>query len=130
MAMPTPPPKPPSRGNSQQMTKSGEGGSGETRVAIPPQPRSREVHPAVTEFQNRYAQMWDDNEELRASNTRLINENEMLRRLDAEKTALVSSLRQTLEDSQRSTEERLSKQEHHFRERLAEAERAKERYLR
>jgi len=119
--MPNPPSKPPSRGNSQQVVP---------HDVAQQRARPREVHPAVTEFQNRYAQIWDENDRLVADNTRLTKENEVLRQLDAEKSALIDSLRKTAEETQRTTDARLVAQEAHFRDRVAEAERAKERYLR
>jgi hypothetical protein len=122
MAIPNPPTKPPTRGNSQQQVVPHE--------MLQQQARPREVHPAVTEFHNRYAKIWEDNDALRGENDRLTKENEVLRKLDAEKSALIESLRQGLVEAQRVTDQRMGTQETHFRERLAEAERAKERYLR
>jgi hypothetical protein len=88
------------------------------------------MHPAVQEAMGRYAAIWEENDELRVENGKLAKDNEVLRKLDQEKTALIASLRATLEEAQKTTDARLSKQEAHFRERLAEVERAKERYLR
>src|SRR5215467_9287203 len=127
MAIPNPPPRPPSRGNSQQQTG---GGAVIPHDVAQQQRRPREVHPAVTEFQNRYAQIWDENDRLREDNVRLSHENDVLRKLDVEKSGLIDSLRTALTEAQRTTDQRLGAQEAHFRERLAEAERAKERYLR
>src|SRR5215471_13243485 len=45
--------------------------------------RPREIHPAVTEFHNKYAQVWDENDRLIAENILLTKENEVLRQLDA-----------------------------------------------
>jgi len=119
--MPNPPPKPPSRGNSQQVVP---------HDVAQQRARPREIHPAVTEFHNKYAQVWDENDRLIAENIRLTKENEVLRQLDAEKSALIDSLRKTAEEAHRTTDARMAAQETHFRERVAEAERAKERYLR
>ena len=78
--MPNPPPKPPSRGNSQQVVP---------HDVAQQRARPREIHPAVTEFHNKYAQVWDENDRLIAENIRLTKENEVLRQLDAEKSALI-----------------------------------------
>ena len=119
MAMPTPPPKPPSRpGNSQQ------------QVIPHERSRSREMHPAVQEAMGRYAQIWEENDKLRDENARLAHENDVLRKLDIEKSGLIDSLRAGIAEGQKVTDQRLGTQETHYRERLAEAERAKERYLR
>jgi hypothetical protein len=100
----------------------------------PPAPqqaqRPRELHPAAAEAVARYNQVWEENDRLAAENAKLSGENEILRRVDAEKTALISDLRRTVEETQRGSDERLAKAESHFRARLAESERAKERYLR
>jgi hypothetical protein len=122
MAMPTPPPKPPSRGNSQQQVVPHE--------VAQQKARPREMHPAVQEAMGRYAAIWEENDELRVENGKFEKDNEVLRKLDQEKSALIVSLRSALEEAQKTTDARLSKQEAYFRERLAESERAKERYLR
>jgi regulator of replication initiation timing len=90
----------------------------------------RELHPAAAEAAARYSQVWEENDSLRAENDRLRNELDVSRNLDVEKTALLSDLRQTLADSQARNDDRMYKIEAHFRERLAESERNKERYLR
>jgi hypothetical protein len=90
----------------------------------------RELHPAAAEAAARYSQVWEENDSLRAENNRLRNELDVARNLDVEKTALLSDLRQTLADSQARNDDRMYKIEAHFRERLAESERNKERYLR
>jgi hypothetical protein len=121
MAIPNPPVKPPSRGNSQSVVPH------ETaqQSASP-----RKMHPAVAETMSRYAEVWDENDRLHNANVQLIKDNEVLQRLDQEKSALIVDLRHTLEETQKASDERLHKAEAHHRERLAEAERAKERYLR
>jgi predicted translin family RNA/ssDNA-binding protein len=88
------------------------------------------MHPAVAETMSRYAEVWDENDKLRDENVQLVKDNEVLQRLDQEKSTLIIDLRRTLEETQRTSDDRLHKAEVHFRERLAEAERAKERYLR
>jgi hypothetical protein len=88
------------------------------------------MHPAVAETMSRYAEVWDENDRLRDANIQLIKDNEVLQRLDQEKSALIKDLRHTLEETQKTSDERLHKAEVHHRERLTEAERAKERYLR
>jgi DNA-binding ferritin-like protein len=92
--------------------------------------RHRELHPAAAEAVARYSAVWDENEKLIAETTKLRSDNEMLHRVDAEKTALISDLRRCLEDSARAADERVARVELHLRERLADAERSKERYLR
>jgi hypothetical protein len=94
------------------------------------QSRSRELHPAAAEAMARYTAVWEENDRLHEHNAKLAKENEVLRKVDAEKTALISDLRRTLEESQRSSDIRVNNVETHYRERLAEAERSKERYLR
>ena len=54
----------------------------------------------------------------------------MLRRVDAEKTAIIADLRRNFEASVRASDDRIAMAEAHFRERLAESERNKEIYLR
>jgi hypothetical protein len=113
---------------------------GNSQPPQPPQPahhdrtqqaqRPRELHPAAAEAVARYNQVWEENDRLAAESAKLTGENEILRRVDAEKTALISDLRRTVEETQRGSDERLAKAENHFRQRLAESERAKERYLR
>jgi hypothetical protein len=88
------------------------------------------MHPAVAEAMGRYAAIWEENDELRAENGKLQQENEVLRKLDKEKSAIIDSLRAGIAEAQKVADQRLSGQEIHYRERLAEAERAKERYLR
>jgi len=88
------------------------------------------MHPAVQEAMGRYAAIWEENDELRTENGKLQKENEVLRSLDKEKSDLIASLRKTAEDAQTAFDARLNQAESHLRERLAEAERAKERYLR
>ena len=122
MAIPNPPMKPPARGNSQQQVIPHDAAQQRTR--------SREMHPAVQEAMGRYAAIWEENDEFRSENGKLQKENEVLRKLDAEKSALIESLRAAILESQKTTDARLSAQETHYRERLAEIERAKERYLR
>jgi len=133
MAIPNPPPKPPVRGNSQSMTGGGSTLVG-TKViphdAVQQRDRPREMHPAVQEAMGRYAAIWEENDELRTENGKLQKENDVLRKLDQEKSALIDSLRAGIAEAQKVTDQRLSTQETHYRERLAEAERAKERYLR
>ena len=67
---------------------------------------------------------------LREENAKLQRENEMLRRVDAEKTAIIADLRRNFEASVRASDDRIAMAEAHFRERLAESERNKEIYLR
>ena len=122
MPMPTPPSKPVPRGNSQQQVVPHE--------MVQQRARPREMHPAVAETLSRYAEVWEENDKLREENSRLQKDNEVLQKLDQEKTALIVDLRKTLDQTQKTSDERLHKAEVHFRERLAEAERAKERYLR
>ena len=92
--------------------------------------RPRELHPAAAEAVARYSAVWDENEKLTAAITKLQNDNEILRRVDAEKTALISDLRRNLEETQRTSDDRVQRVELHFRDRLGQAERSKERYLR
>jgi len=115
----TDPPRVPAKGDSQ-------------RVPIPAvqRPQARELHPAARDAISRYSAVFDENDRLIEENAKLKGDNEVLRRVDAEKTALLSTLRQNLEEAQRAADERVQKTEAHFRERLADAERAKERYLR
>jgi hypothetical protein len=54
----------------------------------------------------------------------------MLRRVEAEKTAIIADLRRNFEASVRASDDRIAMAEAHFRERLAESERNKEIYLR
>ena len=54
----------------------------------------------------------------------------MLRRVDAEKTAIIADLRRNFEASVRASDDRIAMAEAHFRERPAESERNKEIYLR
>src|SRR5262245_28042247 len=104
--------------------------------ATPPVPakptpvQPRELHPAAQAAAAQYSAVWEENDILRAENQRLKNEVEVARNLDAEKTALLSNLRQQLDDAQRHGDERVYQIEAHFRDRLAQAERSKERYLR
>jgi hypothetical protein len=105
------------------------------KVAAPPVPvptmqRPRELHPAAAEAVAKYNQVWEENDRLLAENAKLHGENDVLRRVDAEKTALISTLRQNLEDAQKMADDRVLKTEMHLRDRLAESERSKERYLR
>jgi len=122
MTMPSPPPKPPSRGNSQQQVV--------THDTAQQKARPREMHPAVQEAMGRYAAIWEENDELRTENGNLAKENEVLRQIDREKSALIDSLRTAIAEAQKVTDQRLSVQEAHYRERLGQAELAKERYLR
>jgi hypothetical protein len=122
MAIPNPPMRPPLKGNSQQQVVPHE--------TAQQKARPKEMHPAVAEAMGRYAQIWEENDELRTENGNLQKENDVLRKLDAEKSALIESLRIAITEAQRVTDQRLSTQEAYYRERLAEAERAKERYLR
>jgi hypothetical protein len=100
------------------------------RPPVPPMPQKRELHPAAQEAVARYSAVWDENEKLAADAAQLRSENEVLRRVDAEKTALISDLRRSLEESQAQTDQRVSKIEEDSRRRVVEAEKAKERYLR
>jgi len=133
MAIPNPPTKPPARGNSQQIAMMTGGGPPVTAIphdAAQQKSRPREMHPAVQEAMGRYAQIWEENDKLRDDNIRLAHENDVLRKLDTEKSALIESLRAGMVEAQKITDQRLAAQETHYRGRLAEAERAKERYLR
>ena len=123
MVIPNPPMKPPAKGNSQQVVP-------QTHDVAQQKARPKEMHPAVAEAMGRYAAIWEENDELRAENGKLQQENDVLRKLDQEKSALIDSLRSGIAEAQKVTDQRLSAQETHYRERLAEAERAKERYLR
>lgn len=96
----------------------------------PTEERQRDLHPAAVEAVTRYSQVWDENDRLVQENQRLRNDNEMLQRLDKEKTALINDLRQQIIDLQHRAEERLTRSETYHRERLAEADKSKERYLR
>src|SRR5215831_5544870 len=96
--------------------------------STPPPPR--ELHPAAADAVARYSRVWEENDRLAADNVRLTQDNEVLKRIDAEKTALISDLRRQLEDTQQKADDRVHRTETHFRERLAESERIKERYLR
>jgi hypothetical protein len=69
-------------------------------------------------------------ERAREENAKLQSENEMLRRVDAEKTAIIADLRRNFEASVRASDDRIAMAEAHFRERPAESERNKEIYLR
>lgn len=103
------------------------------RPAPPPpeaQLPSRELHPAAQEAVARYSAVWDENDRLRADNQRLEGENDVLRKVDAEKSSMLSDLRRTLEETQRAADDRVNRTEAHFRERLVAAELGKERYLR
>jgi ribosomal protein L16 Arg81 hydroxylase len=93
-------------------------------------PTKRDLHPAARDAVARYSEVWDENDRLTGEAVQLRGENEVLRRVDAEKTALISDLRRTLEESQRVTDQRVAKLEQDCRHRVAESERAKERYLR
>jgi len=92
--------------------------------------RPRELHPAAADTIERIHLVWEENDKLRAENNQLTKDNEVLKRVDAEKTKLISDLRQQLDNTQKTTDIRVQDVETHFRERLAESERAKERYLR
>jgi hypothetical protein len=97
----------------------------------PPQrPRPRELHPAAADTIEKIHLVWEENERLSNENIRLSQDNEVLKRTDVEKTSIISDLRRQIEEAQRTGDERLEKSETHFRERLAESERSKERYLR
>jgi regulator of replication initiation timing len=123
--MPPIPPNPmKSRGNSSA------GPSSILHDQVQQQQRPREVHPAVTEFQNRYAQVWEENDRLREENAKLRADNEVLRRVDAEKTAIISDLRRNFEESVRASDDRIGMAEAHFHDRLAAAERDRETYRR
>jgi hypothetical protein len=125
MAMPPPPPKTPARpGNSQQVARAVH------HDAVQSSQRPREIHPAVTEFQNNYARVWEDNDRLREENSRLIHDNEVLRQVDKEKSALIETLRASIVEAQKVADQRLATQEEHYRGRLTEAERHRERYMR
>jgi hypothetical protein len=117
---------------TKALVKAGKGGGDSQRppVVPPAQQRPRELHPAAADTIERIHQVWDENERLVAENRTLSGDNEVLRRVDAEKSALISTLRQNLEDAQKTADDRVYKTEAHLRERLAEAERNKERYLR
>ena len=56
---------------------------------------------------------------LREENAKLQSENEMLRRVDAEETAIIADLRRNFEASVRASDDRIAMAEAHFRERLA-----------
>ena len=99
-------------------------------MPAPPPPRQRELHPAAADAVATYSQVWHENDRLLSENARLTQDNEVLRRTDAEKTAMISDLRRAVEETQRSADERVHKVETHHRDRLAESEKAKERYLR
>jgi hypothetical protein len=109
-------------------------GSGEPKqpqvVPTMAQPRERQLHPAAQAAAAEYSAVWTENDFLRNENQRLKNEIDVARKVDEEKSALISDLRVRVADAQTSADERVDKIETHFRERLADAERAKERYLR
>jgi hypothetical protein len=90
----------------------------------------RELHPAAKAAAAQYSAVWEENDILRAENQRLKNEIDVARNLDIEKTAMLSDMRARLDEAGRSADDRVAKVELHYRDRLAEAERAKERYLR
>jgi len=103
-------------------------------VARPSEPtppsRPRELHPVAQEYMARYAAVWDENDALRAENERLKSEIEVARKLDEARTTMLNDLQQQLADAVRNGDKRVEAIELHFRDRLAQAERSKERYLR
>jgi len=112
--------------------------TGDSKMPRPPQPparipqpqSSRELHPEAADTIDRIYHVWDENKKLIIDNDRLTKDNEVLKRVDAEKTALISDLRRQIEETQQASDKRVHDTETHFRERLAESEKAKERYLR
>jgi hypothetical protein len=88
------------------------------------------LHPAAQDAIDRYSAIFDENDRLINEAKELRNENEMLRRVDGEKTALISDLRRMIEDNQHMNDQRIAKLEIDYRQRVTDAERAKERYLR
>jgi len=94
------------------------------------QNKRREMHPAAADAVARYSAVFDENELLRNENAELLNANEVLRRVDAEKSAIVADLRRIIDETQRAATEQVRAVEDHYRGRLTETERAKERYLR
>ena len=99
-------------------------------MPIPQRRPQQQLPQAAAEAVARYAEVFEENERLSNECVKLRQENDTLRRVDAEKTALISDLRKAFEESQRTADARLAKAETEARYRLAESERAKERYLR
>jgi DNA-binding Lrp family transcriptional regulator len=89
-----------------------------------------QLSPGAAEEIARYSAVWEQNAALHEENGKLRAENEMLRRLDAEKTAIISDLRRNFEETVRASDDRIAIAEAHFHERIAEADRNKEVYLR
>jgi hypothetical protein len=92
--------------------------------------RQRELHPVAAEAMAKYTAVWEENDRLIEENQQLRKDNEALRAIDNEKSVLISNLRDVGQEAQRMSDDRIEKLEMHYRERLAEVERAKESYLR